>query len=101
MLAEEDLDLVLICTPPGLHTEMVEAALEREVSIFVEKPFTLTAAEARRLLEKARSSGGTRDLAGGLCQPFQRRLHQGQVPAGPADDRKGAELPHRRCPADP
>lgn len=70
MLAEEDLDLVLICTPPSLHTEMVEAALEREVSIFVEKPFTLTAAEARRLLDKAKGSEGRVTLQVGYVNRF-------------------------------
>lgn len=53
MLAQEDLDLVLICTPPGLHTEMIDACLDRQLSVFVEKPFTLTFPEARRMLEKA------------------------------------------------
>ncbi|HKP95029.1 MAG TPA: Gfo/Idh/MocA family oxidoreductase [Fibrobacteria bacterium] len=61
MLAGEKLDLVLICTPPNLHTEMIEAAVERDVSVFVEKPFTLTAIEARRILERVASKGnGTR-----------------------------------------
>jgi predicted dehydrogenase len=53
MLNQEDLDLVLICTPPGLHTEMIDACLDQQLSVFVEKPFTLTFPEARRMLEKA------------------------------------------------
>lgn len=63
MLAEEKLDLVLICTPPSLHAEMIEAAVERGVSVFVEKPFTLTLAESERILKLVEAKNRTASLA--------------------------------------
>jgi predicted dehydrogenase len=53
MLRNEELDAVLIATPPHLHAPMIEAALERNLSIFVEKPFTLDAVEARGFAERS------------------------------------------------
>ncbi len=53
MLADEKLDLVLICTPPSMHAAMIEACLAKDVSVFVEKPFTLTLAESHRVLQMA------------------------------------------------
>lgn len=55
MLRNEDLDAVLIATPPHLHAPMIEASLERNLSIFVEKPFTLDALEARRFADRSRT----------------------------------------------
>lgn len=63
MLSDEKLDLILICTPPSLHAEMVEASLDSNVSVFVEKPFTLTLAESHRVLQKSESKTKIAKLA--------------------------------------
>lgn len=63
MLSEEKLDLALICTPPSLHAEMIEACLDRDVSVFVEKPFTLTLSQSHAVLAKARAKGALGRLA--------------------------------------
>jgi scyllo-inositol 2-dehydrogenase (NADP+) len=57
MLSGEKLDLALICTPPSLHAEMIEACLDHDVSVFVEKPFTLTLSQSQAVLAKARAKG--------------------------------------------
>lgn len=50
MLANEDLDMVSVCTWPHLHAEMVIAAAEAGVkAIHCEKPMAPTWAEARRM----------------------------------------------------
>ena len=59
MLRDEELDLVLIATPPHLHAEMIEASMDVNVSIFVEKPFTLSVEEARRLTARSGLAKGT------------------------------------------
>ena len=59
MLKEVDLDLVLIATPPHLHAPMIDASLNAKLSIFVEKPFTLSAEEARRLTARTHGTRGT------------------------------------------
>lgn len=59
MLAAEDLDGVCISTPNRLHAPMAQAALERGLHVFCEKPLTLDTAEARALLARARARGLT------------------------------------------
>src|SRR3954471_24785194 len=38
MLARERLDVVLVCTPPDTHREVVERAAEARVAVYLEKP---------------------------------------------------------------
>lgn len=57
MLASEQLDAVLIATPSKLHTEMMRAALERNLDVFCEKPFCLNVDEGARLVEMAEQKG--------------------------------------------
>jgi len=56
LLAERP-DVVHVCTPPATHVEAAEAALAAGAHIYVEKPFALTARDARRLLDLARARG--------------------------------------------
>lgn len=58
-----------ICTPHYLHTPMAVEALEAGANVFVEKPCSVTADEAGRLLSAQRKSG--RQL--GVC--FQNRYN--------------------------
>jgi predicted dehydrogenase len=57
MLAEADLDAVLIATPSKFHAGMVQSALERDLHVFCEKPLTLDPADADRLAELAGERG--------------------------------------------
>lgn len=57
MLREVELDAVLIATPSRMHAGMVDAALERGLHVFCEKPFTLSVADADRLTALARRKG--------------------------------------------
>jgi scyllo-inositol 2-dehydrogenase (NADP+) len=59
MLREMELDILLIATPPHLHAAMIDSALDARLSIFVEKPFTLSSTEARRLTARSREIPGT------------------------------------------
>ena len=54
MLREVDLDGVVIATPSRTHASMVRAALERDLHVFCEKPFTLSVADAEALSGLAR-----------------------------------------------
>ena len=57
VIARPDIDIVDIATPTYLHHEMAVAAAEHGKHIFLEKPFSLTVAQAREMLaaaEKAR-----------------------------------------------
>jgi predicted dehydrogenase len=50
-------DAVLIATPPGSHVPLARAALERGLPVLVEKPFTISHADAIALCELAGSRG--------------------------------------------
>lgn len=48
-----DIDAIAVITPVWTHFELAKAALENGKSIFVEKPFTNTTAQAEQLIEIA------------------------------------------------
>jgi predicted dehydrogenase len=51
------LDAVVIGSPPNLHYAQARAALERGLHVLVEKPMTMTAAEARHLVDLSARQG--------------------------------------------
>ncbi|MCH7935559.1 MAG: Gfo/Idh/MocA family oxidoreductase [Proteobacteria bacterium] len=57
MIKTNDLDGVIIATPPPLHAEMTLATVDRDLPVLVEKPLTLDVAEAEAVLDRARSKG--------------------------------------------
>jgi predicted dehydrogenase len=57
MLSEVTPDVVHVTTPPQSHLELATRALDAGCHVFVEKPFTVDAGEATRLLERVRMSG--------------------------------------------
>lgn len=57
MLAEAELDAVIIATPTHMHEPMVRAALERGLHVFCEKPFVLDPTDGERLVELAGERG--------------------------------------------
>ena len=50
---DEDLDLVILCTPPGQHAAQAAAALEAGLNVFVEKPFATEWDGLNRVIETA------------------------------------------------
>jgi len=52
-----DIDIVTVITPVSTHFELAKTALENGKHVFVEKPFTATAAEAEQLIELADRKG--------------------------------------------
>jgi predicted dehydrogenase len=57
VLADAAVEAVLISTPHSLHAEQVVAAARAGKHVFVDKPYTLTVAEARRASEACQSAG--------------------------------------------
>lgn len=57
MLAEAALDAVIIATPSRSHDPMVQAALDKGLHVFCEKPFCLDVAASRRLASQADAKG--------------------------------------------
>ncbi|HIE10315.1 MAG TPA: Gfo/Idh/MocA family oxidoreductase [Kiritimatiellae bacterium] len=57
VIADDSIDIVLVCTPPYVHAEMSISALEAGKHVLCEKPLTRTLDEARYMLEAWRKSG--------------------------------------------
>lgn len=56
-LTDPAIDLIVLATPNDLHASQAEAGLKAGKAVVVDKPFTLTAAEARRLAALADERG--------------------------------------------
>ena len=54
LLQDEQVDMVIICLPHGLHCEASEAALEAGKHVLVEKPMAVTVDQCDRMIESAR-----------------------------------------------
>ena len=86
ILADPEVDAVVLATPHSLHETQIIAAAAAGKHIHVEKPITLDRAGADRAVEAARKAGVV--LAVGYCRRFhpsivevRRRLAQGRLGA--------------------
>jgi scyllo-inositol 2-dehydrogenase (NADP+) len=70
VLAEPDVELVVVSTPNETHFDMAKRFLEAGKHVVIDKPFAGTSAEARELMELARSKGV-------LVVPFHNRRWDG------------------------
>lgn len=57
LCADPEVDVVYVATPHPFHCANARTALEAGKGVLVEKPFTINAAEARSLVDLARSRG--------------------------------------------
>ena len=55
LLAQPNLDLIVISTPPSTHFELAVQALEADKHVVLDKPFVATSDEARQLIELTRA----------------------------------------------
>ena len=74
MLAHAELDAVLIATPNSLHYEMAKAALETGLHVLLEKPMTVKAEDAHKLVALANERNLKLGVA--LNPPFWAHCHQ-------------------------
>lgn len=56
LLEDNEIDLVVHCTPNTLHFPLVKESLQAKKHVVIEKPFTTTSAEAKELIEIARKN---------------------------------------------
>ncbi|NLO04231.1 MAG: Gfo/Idh/MocA family oxidoreductase [candidate division WS1 bacterium] len=77
MLAEMDLDAVLVCGPPELHAEAAAIALDGGCHVWMEAPAAPTAEETLRLAELAAARGLIAQVGFAMrFAPVYRRLQE-------------------------
>lgn len=54
MLDKEQLDFVVVATPTKYHYQIVKYALQKNINVFCEKPFSLTSVEGAELVDLAK-----------------------------------------------
>jgi len=59
IIADPNIDAVIVCTPPHLHAEMSIRSLEAGKHVLCEKPLARTVGEAELMIRKARETGLT------------------------------------------
>ena len=69
ILADSEVDAVVIATPPSEHGRQARLAADAGKHVFVEKPFTLTARSANEVLATAAAKGVV------VAAGFNRRFH--------------------------
>ena len=57
LLANPEIDLVIICSPNALHYSQAKAAMQAGKHVIVEKPFTVNSTEAQSLIEISKETG--------------------------------------------
>ncbi|WP_295127292.1 Gfo/Idh/MocA family oxidoreductase [uncultured Leifsonia sp.] len=70
LLRADDLDLVVLGSPPATHAALATAAIDAGLDVVVDKPFTVSSAEGRALVAHAAN-------AGRLLTVFQNRRWDG------------------------
>lgn len=77
LLADDDVEAVMIATPHSTHADLAVAAAEAGKHVFVDKPFTLTVAEAKRATRAADRAGVVLQVGHNRRrQPATRRLKE-------------------------
>lgn len=69
MLAKEEIDAAVICTPHTLHFQQAMDCLDRGIHVLVEKPLVCTVEDGRKLIAKSEKAGKT------LMVSYQRHYH--------------------------
>lgn len=69
MLDRDDIDIVNICTPSGLHAEMAVTAMRAGKHVIVEKPIALSLEDAHRMIATAQETHRR------LCVVLQNRYN--------------------------
>jgi len=82
LVRHPDVDLVSIVTPPSTHMEITLAALEQGKAVLCEKPMALNAAEAARMVEKAKAAGVLALIDHELRFLNSRRVMRGMLQTG-------------------
>jgi predicted dehydrogenase len=82
LVAHNDVELVSVVTPPSTHMEITLAAFDHRKAVLCEKPMAMNAAEALRMVDKARSAGVLALIDHELRFLNSRRVMRGMLQTG-------------------
>lgn len=57
LLEKNDIDGVIVATPPATHLEIALPFIQKGITVFIEKPMTLSVSDAETLLEASTTAG--------------------------------------------
>ncbi len=82
LLADADVDAVIICTPDHWHAPMAIDAMQAGKDVDVEKPMSLTVAQAREMVRVAKETNrilavDSEHIAHGIWEPARRAVAAG------------------------
>jgi len=85
-LLASDVDAVIIATPPFLHPEQLEAAIQARKHVYCEKPMGVDVAGCKRVIAAARKADPKKCISVGFQQRYgpvyleaYRRIQEGQI----------------------
>ncbi|MGH7550538.1 MAG: Gfo/Idh/MocA family protein [Gemmatimonadota bacterium] len=84
LLAEEEIDAAIVCTPPALHLPHVERLLFTGQHVLCEKPLAPTSRAARAMVQRAGAAGRTLMASTKFCfvpdlHEARRRVEGGEI----------------------
>jgi predicted dehydrogenase/quercetin dioxygenase-like cupin family protein len=82
VLADPEVEGILLTTPHTLHAEHIIAAAQAKKHVFVEKPFTLSAADGRRATAACRQAGVVLAVGHGRRRQAANRALKGLIEQG-------------------
>jgi myo-inositol 2-dehydrogenase / D-chiro-inositol 1-dehydrogenase len=86
LLAANDIDAVLIATPPFEHPRMLEAAIQAHKHVYCEKPMGVNLEGAKRVMAAGRKADPKKNVSVGFQQRYgpvyleaYKRIQEGQI----------------------
>ena len=86
LLAANDLDAVIIATPPFEHPRMLEAAVESRKHVYCEKPMGVDLEGVKKVIDAGRKADPKKNVSVGFQQRYgpvyleaYKRIQQGQI----------------------
>jgi predicted dehydrogenase len=76
MIAKENLDVIFIATPTGLHTKIASECISNNIPFFVEKPLGTTVTECKQLVDELKTKPVTNMV--GYCKRFSSTFKKGK-----------------------
>lgn len=86
LIDRDDIDVVVVCTPPMSHADIVSAALGRGKHVLVEKPLAVGFAPAQALVDQAAAAGVKASVSHNFLRSRSARAAFARLASGEAGE---------------